>query len=299
MKFLVSVICVLWLMLCIQPVESHFFEWAWHKIKRVIDPHEFERSLDCGLSDVPQILPEKMDTPRVTGGISAADHSFPWMVNVLNVKSMKSCGGAIIGPTTIITAAHCIIDEPKYMSVIAGASTLLGRLNLFNYYAVSEVFIHPKFSLCCDYDIAIIKLKKTLKRSKMINSICLPKENNERLKPETTAFIAGWGGKYPTGDMNSFGSFHLKQGLVYIKSNEYCKQVFSSFDEYDEICATNTNDNVDSREGDSGGPLMILNGTDHRWYLFGVTSHGANTETIKPGVYSSTADKLNFIRKYL
>ena len=81
----------------------------------------------------------------------------------------------------------------------------------------------------------------------MINSICLPKKDNERLKPETTAFIAGWGGKYPTGDMNSFGSFHLKQGLVYIKSNEYCKQVFSSFDEYDEICATNTNDNVDSR----------------------------------------------------
>ena len=52
-------------------------------------------------------------------------------------------------------------------------------------------------------------------------------------------------------------------------------------------------------EGDSGGPLMILNQTDHRWYLFGITSHGASTEAIKPGVYSSVSTKLDFIRKYL
>jgi len=95
--------------------------------------------------------------------------------------------------------------------------------------------------------MAIIKLKKVLERSNMINSICLPNEKNQELKPETTAFIAGWGGKYPTGELNTFGSFHLKQGLVYIKTNEYCKQVFGSFDEKDEICATNTRDNVDSR----------------------------------------------------
>jgi secreted trypsin-like serine protease len=52
-------------------------------------------------------------------------------------------------------------------------------------------------------------------------------------------------------------------------------------------------------EGDSGGPLMILNQTDNRWYLFGITSHGANTETIKPGVYSSISTKLDFIKIYL
>ncbi|CAF4877938.1 unnamed protein product, partial [Rotaria sp. Silwood1] len=51
--------------------------------------------------------------------------------------------------------------------------------------------------------------------------------------------------------------------------------------------------------GDSGGPLMILNKTDNRWYLFGVTSHGVNSETIQPGVYSSVLTKLNFIKKYL
>jgi hypothetical protein len=44
---------------------------------------------------------------------------------------------------------------------------------------------------------------------------------------------------------------------------------------------------------------MILNKTDDRWYLYGVTSHGADGTTIKPGVYSSVSAKLNFIKKYL
>jgi hypothetical protein len=247
-------------------VDSHFMQWIWNKIQRAVDPATFRRQFDCGKSDVPPVLPLQMDTPRVTGGMSAVDHSYPWMVNVLNVKSLKSCGGAIIAPDTILTgmnihdleialhdhstrssAAHCIIDEPKYISVIAGAATLIGRLNLFNYYAVSHVIVHPQYVSCCDYDLAIIKLKKRLERSNMINSICLPSEQNQVLPPDSIALITGWGGKYPAGEMNAFGSFHLKQGVVYVKSNDYCKHIYGSYDEHDEICATNERDSVDSR----------------------------------------------------
>ncbi|CAF2134371.1 unnamed protein product [Rotaria magnacalcarata] len=296
---LLTVTYFLWFILCIQLVENHFFSWLKNEVKNKINPNKYKRAFDCGKSDIRPILPAKFDTPRVTGGLSANDHSFPWVVNVVNYKSLRSCGGAIIGSNTILTAAHCIVDEPKFLTVIAGASTLFGRLNLFNYYAVSHVILHPNYVSCCDYDVAIIKLKKKLKRSDMINSICLPNENDQALEDDTIALIAGWGGKYRTGELNAFSSFHLKQGLVYIKSNNYCKHIFASFDEEDEICATNTYDNVDSREGDSGGPLMVLNKTDDRWYLLGVTSHGVNAETIKPGVYSSILTKLDFIKKYL
>jgi len=109
------------------------------------------------------------------------------------------------------------------------------------------VITHPKYVSCCDYDLAIIKLKKSLERSQMINSICLPKERNQRIPVDTKAMIAGWGGKYAQSELNAFGSFNLKQGLVYIKENQYCKQNYGSFDEYDEICATNIRDSVDTR----------------------------------------------------
>ena len=112
-------------------------------------------------------------------------------------------------------AAHCIVDSAEYLSVIAGAATLIGRLNLFNYYSVSEVILHPQYVQCCDFDLAILKLKKKLERSKMINSICLPKTKNEELPNDQISLIAGWGGKYPNSDLNAFGSFHLKQGVVF------------------------------------------------------------------------------------
>lgn len=133
----------------------------------------------------------------------------------------------------------------------------------------------------------------------MINSICLPKTKNDELSNDQISLIAGWGGKYPNSDLNAFGSFHLKQGVVFVKSHDYCRRIYGSYDAKDEICATNERDQVDSREGDSGGPLMILNQTDHRWYLFGITSHGSNGEKIRPGVYSAVAMKLDFIRQYL
>ncbi len=108
MKLLI-VICFLWLILCIQPVENHFFNWIWNKVRHAFNPNKSPRLFDCGKSDIPQILPSKMDTPRITGGLSAVDHSFPWMVNVINLKSLKSCGGAIIGPDTIITGNYFYI----------------------------------------------------------------------------------------------------------------------------------------------------------------------------------------------
>jgi hypothetical protein len=110
MKFL-TVICVLLLILCIQPVENHFFNWVWNKIRHTFNPNEPKRLFDCGKSDIPPILPAKMELPRVTGGLSAVDHSFPWMVNVINLKSLKSCGGAIIGPDTIITGNNFSIKK--------------------------------------------------------------------------------------------------------------------------------------------------------------------------------------------
>ena len=102
------VFALLCVFLSIQSVENHFFNWVWNKVQRVFDPSKSRRIFDCGKSDITPILPQKLDTPRITGGLSAADHSFPWMVNVINVKSLKSCGGAIIGPDTIITGMNSL-----------------------------------------------------------------------------------------------------------------------------------------------------------------------------------------------
>ena len=96
-----------------------------------------------------------------------------------------------------------------------------------------------------------------LERSRTINSICLSNDKNQELLSETMAFIVGWVGKYSVSDLNTLGSFHLKQGLVYIISKDYSKCICGTFDENDEIiCAINTRDNADSRS--EVAPILIL-----------------------------------------
>ena len=49
--------------------------------------------------------------PAVIGGYEAEVHEIPWQVGVQFNHSFPFCGGTIIGPSTILTAAHCVTDR--------------------------------------------------------------------------------------------------------------------------------------------------------------------------------------------
>lgn len=49
---------------------------------------------------------ESVRTPRVLGGRPAAIEAWPWQVS-LRYRGEHICGGSIIDPLWILTAAHC------------------------------------------------------------------------------------------------------------------------------------------------------------------------------------------------
>lgn len=92
----------------------------------------------------------------VTGGTPNPDPSADGVVMILTNDSQ--CSGAVIAPTVVLTAAHCLADP------MASNYTVLGGLNPFQTslfsIAASEVHQHPNFdSNTITHDVGVLILE--------------------------------------------------------------------------------------------------------------------------------------------
>uniref|UniRef100_A0A8D2PP33 Transmembrane serine protease 4 n=1 Tax=Zosterops lateralis melanops TaxID=1220523 RepID=A0A8D2PP33_ZOSLA len=126
---------------------------------------------------------QSVRTPRVLGGSPAAIEAWPWQVS-LQYRKEHICGGSIIAPGWVLTAAHCFNWRVK-----AGSDLLSGAATI----AVEKVFLaevtpaSPK-----DNDIALVKLRSPVHDSGGTKPICLP-YFDEELVPGTPLWVIGWG----------------------------------------------------------------------------------------------------------
>ncbi|RWS14716.1 chymotrypsinogen B-like protein [Dinothrombium tinctorium] len=251
------------------------------KIKGGID------NINCGVSYAKDIRSKL----RIIGGREATKGRWPWQVAILNRLREPFCGGTLIAPQFVLTAAHCV---RKRLFVRAGEHDLFKNEGTEQEVRVVEAFVHPKFDVeTVDNDIALLRLRRPLKLGKYVSTACLP-SSSDHLKMNTMGIILGWGKKRNSA---LFGTDVLHQAQVPIADLTQCRLVYQDYYISDNmICAGFESGRVDTCAGDSGGPLLFSK--NGKWHVFGITSFGEGCgRRGKYGIYAKVVNYVKWIRK--
>ena len=276
----------------------------------------------CGISPVNKhyglgsFNPLTAITYKIKGGHKAKPGAWPWQVS-LSVDEFEPkghlCGGILISEEWILTAAHCFMLEytdPTKWTVHLGRYNKIVRDNSIEVLRYpQEIFIHARFNGSIDKlpldarnDIALVKLNARVPvDNEFIYPICLP-DINSRVKSGDRAIVTGWGLVQGTGN-----EIVLKQATVPVIGTNECHDWFDNFTEepspiMDEtvICAGFKEGGDDTCTGDSGGPFIIYNRTDYKYYLMGIISNGDETcGSSTPGLYTSVPHFIPWIKGLL
>lgn len=230
---------------------------------------------------------------QVVNGQQVDAAEYPFLVSLRNSNGAHTCGGTLIKPHIVLTAAHCVtrpgrgVDDVDILTLSVISSANVQEKRFDSLIRTKESIIHPEFnqSAWYDYDIAILILERNLTDAAPIGYYGPLEKSQER-----ELYIAGWGDLY--FQQNKL-SDELMEARVSRIPQSICQQWGESFLSYGEItdamlCAGDLINGRDYCRGDSGGPLIARKGPDA--FLVGVNSWSVACGKSKfPGVYTSIA----------
>lgn len=200
----------------------------------------------------------------------------------LQYGSSHFCGGTLIAPNKVLTAAHCLADFSSSevrnsLRVVIGTRDLRSTAGAERF-SIASYSINPRYrSSGTQYDSATI----TLSGNSSFQPVAVNKAGAFPAAG-STVYVAGWGSTYEGGYATSV----LKYTAVKTISNAECARAYGS-EIYDgNLCAYASG--TDSCQGDSGGPLYSYDGT--KMTLIGIVSWGNGcARQGYPGVYTRTS----------
>jgi hypothetical protein len=196
---------------------------------------------------------------RIVGG-SITTTVQPWVAS-LQQNGQHGCGGSLIAPQWVVTAAHCVTGQANPTQVRLGS---LNRTSGGQVIAIAQKFVHPNYStsnINGGNDIALLRLQTA------VSGITPITMGSSSPAAGTAVRLYGWGQTTPQAGGDN-GSNQLKQLDTQIIAASNCTNYRTG-----DLCVRGTT-TATACYGDSGGPALV-NGV-----LVGATSRaGGNDST--------------------
>uniref|UniRef100_A0A0A1WHD3 Trypsin eta n=1 Tax=Zeugodacus cucurbitae TaxID=28588 RepID=A0A0A1WHD3_ZEUCU len=240
----------------------------------------------------------KLD-PRIINGVEAPISRTKFQVSIRLKQHDRIfgrghiCGGSLIGPNKVLTAAHCLYntDRKRYRKakefiVVMGTQNRFSRVNGTIVSDVTSIAYTNSFSLdTMRDDVGVMFLKTGLPANKTHLTVSPIVLSNSSVAPGTKCQVSGWG-KTSQGLLST----DLMMTNVSIIQQGLCRTSYGNGIVEGMFCAGSLLGGTDSCQGDSGGPLVCNN------ELVGIVSWGNGcAQKGFPGVYSNVSYYRNWI----
>jgi trypsin len=244
----------------------------------------------------------RLPNSRIVGGTPTSIAQMPWQVALAVAPEYMSgdgydrqfCGGSLIAPTLVVTAAHCTIDGGSFigadeMTVISGRTQLSsssGReSHLVDYYTFVDDGGHELYDPQTGaWDVALLELDEPA----LGTPIKLPGDDEVGLWSRgRAAYVSGWGavredGTFPDG---------LLSTELAVYADLACDRTYErEWDPRTSMCAGTQLGNHDSCQGDSGGPFVARSATGEYRLIGNVQGGFGCGRQFVPGVYGSLGE---------